>query len=120
MGAGVSRKEAEAKYSAIKPGMTRSQVRRVVQDLGVVMFTGIGPVELMHIDDARYLIAVFYKPDPNDPSPTIYPNGVPHDRWVVREKVFIELGRTGSVDRALTGFGLKPERSIDRTTFSLE
>ena len=116
---GSSRRAAEAKYSAIKPGMTRSEVRRLVLGQGeeVIMLTGIGPVELMHIDDARYLIAVYYQPDPKDPSPTTYPNGVPHDNWVVREKLFLELGRTGTVDQIMTGFRLKPARSFDRTTW---
>jgi hypothetical protein len=110
-----TKRAAEAKYQAIKPGMTRAEIRQLVQGLGGVMYTGVGPVELMHIDDARYLIAVYYMPDPKDPSPTIYPNGIPHDRWVVKEKLFLELGRTGTFDQLVTGLNLKPERSLDRS-----
>jgi hypothetical protein len=119
---GTSKREVEAKYSAIKPGMTRTQVRPILLGRGeeIVMMSGTGPVEMMHFDDARYLIAVFYGPSPNDPSPKTNANGTPNDNWVVREKLFVELGRTGSVDRTMTGFGLKPERAVDRTTFFIK
>jgi hypothetical protein len=33
---------------------------------------------------------------------------------MVREPLFPELGRIGTVDHVMTGFRLKPERSFDR------
>lgn len=106
---------AHAKYRAIKPGMSRLEVRRLMQGAGTVMYTGIATSEIMHIN-GRYMIAVDYEPSAKLSSTTVNPAGPPEDDWVAKERVFLELGRGDQLDNLLVGLRLKRSRIIERDT----
>ena len=112
-----SKQVVEAGYNAIKPGMSRAEVHRLVFGTGRIMLSEIGTSELIHID-GRYMIAVTYEPDPNlSPSPT-NPAWDPKDGWVAREKMFLELGRGSRIENLLVHLRLKSPRSVDRVLMS--
>jgi hypothetical protein len=106
-------RSAQAKYRAIKPGMTRAEVRKLMRGDAIVMYTDIATAEIMHID-GRFMIAVVYQPNTKHLSSTANPSGPVADDWVAKEKAFVELGRGGRIDDVLVGLGLRPTRVIDR------
>jgi hypothetical protein len=105
------KQRVRAGYDAIRAGMSRSEIRRLMQGAGLVMFTDISNAEVMHVD-GRFMVAVIYEPDPLLPS-TANPSGLPADDWVAKEKMFIELGRGGPLDDVLVGLGLRTPRTVD-------
>ena len=112
-----SKQVVEAGYRAIKPGMSRAEVHRLVLGTGTTMLSEIGTSELIHID-GRYMIGVTYEPGP-DPSPSATnPAWDPKDGWVAREKMFLELGRGSRLDNLLVHLRLKSPRSVDRVLMS--
>jgi hypothetical protein len=102
-----------AEYRAIRSGMSRIEVRRLMRDAGIVMYTGVSNSEIMHID-GRFMIAVVYEPTSTLAAAGTSPTGPPQDDWVVKEKVFLELGRGGRVDDLLVGLRMKPQRVVER------
>lgn len=99
-------------YQAIRPGMTRGQVRRAVEEVGDVMLTGVSSGEVMHIGN-RYMIAVEYEPSPEKAAPKTNPAGRPDDDWIVQRKVLVELGRGDPLDQMLMRLKLRPPRIVE-------
>jgi hypothetical protein len=108
--AGSRGQAARARYDQIRRGMRPSEVQRLLQAAGTIMVTDIANAEVLHID-GRFMVAVFYEPDPLLPPPAD-PSGPPDDGWVANRKIFVELGRGDPLDNLMVGLGLRTSRVI--------
>lgn len=101
--------QGRAQYDAIAPGMTRAQIRQLMQEAGNVLYSDFSNVEIMHVN-GRTMIAVVYGP----PAAAAAPSDELGDDWIATEKRLVELGRGDSTDNTLVGLGLRSPRAVLR------
>jgi len=107
----VSRKEgspykARQYYQRIQLGMTRTEVKRLMQP-SYAMYTTLEASDIMIIDE-RFMIAVTYGPKPPYSAHTMFSQ--PPNDWVVKQKVYVDHLRRSWLENLTTGLGLRPER----------